>query len=705
MRTLQFSAVLLLLETIALGGQPAPELTKVPFTYILDYGPDHIRSPGYIERIRQAPPTLLHLGKDVPFTHNWGPIQALGGENQAYGMRKPYAKEDYIRQLSPEETRERVADLTRLVADLHQAGVKWVTPYICSMTVGGHPQRRAGFWEFFDSWDEYRAFGLGPRPAADPFEWLQVTPEGKPFFFYTFQGDFYPAYEPNIRFAACQNHPEWRYWTERIVENIARCGFDGVFVDNAGSLRCACSVCRQKWRKWIDGRYTAAERQELFGAASPAMGVASQPGLLWAETQRFRCDCLKEHLKAIARAGEQISGKHFLVFPNGGERRPEHILHIYPDADLIMFERSVGPNGTNPGMVLRPVVEDIAIKKYNDNVFEYKFVQCLRRHVRPILLTRPGYNLPRAERRLLEMNLASAALGNAEAAAFGGGGGFLQGTDPALMQVQKQYRDFFERHAALYEGLDSLAEVAVAVFPDLAWLEGSSQHQLEVRKATESLLDGHVPFDYLIADQVAAASLSRYAAVMLPRVSHLAGGQAEALRQYVEAGGMLVVTGEGPELDDKGRPLAPPLRALFDMPAGSQPLAVKQVGKGAVHASALPGQWAEQGAGREFSAVAGPETAALSKVRVSAFRRPGAAHYVIHLVNYNVPLGVEGGDPQVQRDIEVALRLPGIAVAPRVRCRDPQGAESDLSAEVKDGKVRFTLPELRIYKVLEVTGS
>jgi hypothetical protein len=154
-----------------------------------------------------------------------------------------------------------------------------------------------------------------------------------------------------------------------------------VFVDNAGSLRCACSICRRKWRKWIGGRYTAAERQELFGAADPAMGVASQPGLLWAETQRFRC------------------------------------------------------------------------------------VQCLRRNVRPILCTRPGYNLPRTARRLLEMNLASAALGNAEAAAFGGGGGFLQGTDPALMEVQKQYRRFFERHAALYEGLDSLAEVAVFMSP------------------------------------------------------------------------------------------------------------------------------------------------------------------------------------------------------------------------------------------------
>lgn len=707
MRTLNFSAFLLIPLTAALGDQPAPVLTQVPFTYILDYGPDHIRSPAYIERISQAPPTLLHLGKDVPFTHNWGPIQALGGENQAYAKRKPYAPEDYIRRLSPAETKQRVADLTKLVDDLHQAGVKWVTPYICSMTIGGHPERRTGFWEFFDHWDEYQAFGLGPRPATDPIQWIQVTPEGKPHFFYTFTGEFYPAYEPNIRYAACQNHAEWRYWTEKVVENVARCGADGVFVDNAGSLRCHCPVCQQKWRTWIEQRYTADQRQSLFGTKEPALGDGKQPGLLWAETQRFRCGCLKEHLQAIADSGARITGKPFLVFPNGGERRPENILHIYPDTDLIMFERSVGPHGTNPGMVLRPLVEDVSVKKYNDNIFEYKFVQCLRRKVRPILLTRPGWQVPSAERKLLEMNLASAALGNAEAAAFGGGGGFLQRADPGLMQVQKQYRTFFERQPELYEGLDSFAEVAVVVLPDLAWLDGGTQHQVEVRKVTASLLDAHVLFDYLIDDQVTADKLAKYAAVVLPRVSHLAGDQAVALKQYVQAGGVLVVTGTPPQFDERGqRPAQPPLADLLAAQNPATPFAVGQAKKGvAVQSAALSADWFEKATGRELSVIAGPHTAELAKVRVNAFRQPGRSRYVVHLINYNVPLGVEARQPEAQRGVTVALRLPGITAAPHVRCYHPQGPAADLPAEVRAGQVRITLPELRIYKVLEIVGS
>lgn len=711
MRVSRFLCLLFILPGAAIGQPPAAVLTKTPFTYILDYGPDHINSPAYIERISAAPPTLLHLGKDVPFTHNWGPIEALGGENQAYGKRKPYAKEDYIRRLSLDDTRRRMAELTKLAADLHEAGVRWATPYLCSMTIGGHPERRAGFWEFFDHWDEYSSFGLGPKPATDPIGWLQRTPDGKPFFFYGFQGDFYPAYEPNIRYAVCQNQPEWRQWTEKVVENIARCGFDGVFVDNAGSLRCHCSTCRRKWRAWIDGRYTAEDRRKLLGTESPELGDGKQAGLLWAETHRFRSACLKDHLKVIADAGRGVTEKPFLVFPNGGEKRPENILHIYPDADLIMFERSVGPHGTHPGMVLRPVVEDVRIKKYNDNVFEYKFVECLRRNVRPILLTRPGYNVPRSERELLEMNLASAALGNAEAAAFGGGGGFLQSARPDLMQVQKRYRGFFESHQALYEGLDSFANVAVVVFPDLAWFDGDTRHQQEVRKATENLLDGHVLFDYLIGDQVVPDALAKYEAIVLPRVSHIAENHARALRQYVRSGGVLVVTGAVPEFDEKGqRPTASPLADLVGPSAASQSLAVKRFGQGTtVVAAALPAQgtklieWVEQVAGRRFSVVADAKTPALSKVRVNVFRDPGRPRYVVHLVNYNVPLGVESREPEIQGPIELALRLPGITSAAHIRCYDPEGQPLELSADVKDGAVRCALPELRIYRVLSIS--
>lgn len=685
-----------------------PQLTSPPLTYILDYGPKHVNSIEYIETIAKAPPTLLHLGKDVPLTHSWGPIQALGGENQAHGKRRPYGPEDDIRRLSPEELRQRMADLSKLVVDLHRAGVKWVAPYICSMTIGGRPDTRAGFWEFYDHWNEYQAFGLGPRPASDPIQWMQIAPDGSQQLFYKFTGDFYPPYEPNRRYAACLNNPNWRGWLEKVTENVARCGFDGAFVDNAGSLRCYCPCCKEKWRQWITRRYSEHQRQELFGTPEPELGT-SKPGLLWAETCRFRNASVTEHLDAIRRAGQRILGRPFLVFPNGGEQRPENVMLAYPEADLIMFERSFGPYGTNPGMVLWNAGGTVE-PKFNDNVFENKFVQCLRRKVRPIMLTRPGWEVPKSVREILEMNPDGAALGCAESAAFGGGGGFLVRIDAQCMQVQRKFRQFAESHAALFDGLDSLAQVAVAMFPEQTYF-GNRPHFAEVRQATEQLLDGHILFDYVLDHQFTAETLGRYAAVVVPHVSCISDRQAAALRSYLHAGGAALVTGPAPEMDELGRKPAPgPLDDVLEKPGRTEP-AVRAVGKGpAATVAALPAQgapladWLSKLAGEDLSVIRSAQTPLLAKIRVNAFRHPAGSRYVVHLLNYNVPLGVAPKELERPGPVEVALRLPSAVHAMHARCYDPWGQEADLPITLEGKLLRFTVPDLRVYKIVEIVA-
>ncbi len=691
------------------------QLSSPPFTYILDYGPKHINLPEYIETIAKSPPTLLHLGKDVPFTHNWGPIQALGGENQAYGKMRPYAKEDYIRRLSPEEVRQRIADLSKLVSDLHKAGVKWVTPYICSMTIGGRPDPRAGFWEFYDHWDEYKEFGLGERPKSDPIQWMQLAPDGKLQFFYRFEGPFYPPYEPNIRYAACHNNADWRRWIEKVTENAARCGFDGVFVDNAGSHRCYCAICKEKWRSWISGRYSEAERKELFGNADPGLSDGTprirgaQQGLLWAETKRFWNACIVEHHDAIRKAGEKILGRPFIVFPNGGEQRPEQILQAFPETDLIMFERSVGPYGTHPGMVLWRIIEDIGVKKYNDNVFEYKFVQCLRRKVRPIMLTRPGWQVPKKTEMMLEMNANAAVLGNAEAAAFGGGGAFLVRMNPECMQAQKKCREFFEKNARLFEGLDTYAQVGLAVFPEQGYF-GGKEHIGEVRKATQHLLDGHVLFDYVIEEQFTLENLRKYDAVVMPRIVYLSDRRADALKKYAQEGGRVVVIAAAGESDEKGRKRErPALDEMVERKAEGKEYAIKRVGAGATaFAEGLAPQgkrladWIESVAERKLSVVRSPEGPAMAKVRANAFAEPGKNRYIIHFVNYNVPLGVEAPEPEALGPIEVAVRLPAGGGPMKAVCHDPESEAAALPLQREGDAVRFTLPPLRIYKIVEL---
>ncbi len=156
--------------------------TTLPFTYVLDYGPRHVSNPDriltiqdrekvpqiqgdseYVNRVGTAPPSLLHLGKDVALNHGWGPVKSLGGENEAYG------RGDFVTRLTPDQVKDRIATMRELAGDLREAGVRWVIPYICAMTINGNHEKRSGFWEFYDHWDEYRSLGLGPRPASDPF--------------------------------------------------------------------------------------------------------------------------------------------------------------------------------------------------------------------------------------------------------------------------------------------------------------------------------------------------------------------------------------------------------------------------------------------------------------------------------------------------------------------------------------------------------
>ncbi|MEN6304237.1 MAG: hypothetical protein ABFD96_16005, partial [Armatimonadia bacterium] len=124
------SPITILLGVAAMA-QSVP--TVPPATYILDYGGSHLGNDKWLQETIAAGPQLLHLGKDVVMTHNWGPIKALGGENQAYG------KGDNVTRLTVAETRQRLQDLQAMTKALHDGGVPMVMPYICAMTIGGDP--------------------------------------------------------------------------------------------------------------------------------------------------------------------------------------------------------------------------------------------------------------------------------------------------------------------------------------------------------------------------------------------------------------------------------------------------------------------------------------------------------------------------------------------------------------------------------------
>ncbi len=299
------------------SGAPAEWRTRLPFPNLIDYGRYHVKNRRYLQTIRNAPPVLLQVGKDLAYSQCWGPILTMGGENQAGG------KPDEIRRLTPEELKRRIAELQHINAELHQRGARYILPYLCAMTICGDPMKRSGFWEFYDHASEYAEFGL-KMDRSDPSEWLQRNEDGTAMLYYKYgyPTRFYPRYEINHRLAADWHSPGWRSWTEEVTRMSARCGYDGVFLDNGTSQRSRAPHVLEKFRSYLRKKITLEQLSAWFGVQDYEQVVFPKSvtrGAAALQLMHFQASVLDEMIAAVRQAGatERADG-HFLVSINGG---------------------------------------------------------------------------------------------------------------------------------------------------------------------------------------------------------------------------------------------------------------------------------------------------------------------------------------------------------------------------------------------------
>jgi hypothetical protein len=255
--------------------------SREPITYVIDYGSEHLKDmDSYIAEISKAPPHLLHVAHDVPFPNTWGAVDGRGRRTIL---------------MSPGAVRRRSRTIEEFTTKLHEAGVDKVIPYICNQTIAGDPAKRRGIWKFYDHWDDYAEFGFGPRPP-DPVEWLAREEYGRPHFNYEMR---HSAFVPMgmQRYAPCPNNPHYRKYQRGVVENIARVGYDGVFVDNC-VINCYCMHCQTKFKEHIQDSFTARDQERLFGFEDPTEIELGTRGsrLHWVKTQ----PTFREYLAATA---------------------------------------------------------------------------------------------------------------------------------------------------------------------------------------------------------------------------------------------------------------------------------------------------------------------------------------------------------------------------------------------------------------------
>lgn len=253
-------------------------------------------------------------------------------------------------------------------------------------------------------------------------------------------------------------------------------------------------------------------------------------------------------------------------------------------------------------------------------------------------------------------------------------------------ETRTGFWDFFETHPQLYAGLDTYATVGLLVWPEQEWYENKA-HSAAVRRITDVLGEAHLLFDFVPESQTTLERLKRYDTVVAPEVRYLSDEQRSVLQAYLKAGGKLLTTGAFASHDErmKERPAEsfPELSARLDCREGEDLL--KAIGT--TSSAALAGGSAEE-----------------RHVKINAFAAD--QRIIAHVVNYNVPLGVDAAPLTEMKDFKLEIPLKPGVLSSKALCYTPGEAQAiDLPVHVVDGKAKLTLPSLGIYQVIELTVS
>lgn len=666
--------------------------TRAPITYIRDYSAGHLDNDEFLATIAANTPDLLVLGKDAPLHHNWGPVAGTGGENQAFG------KGEHIRGLSADELSEKTVKIRAMVARLHDAGVRWVMPYICTMTIGGHHEKRTGFWEFYDHWDEYRASRLGPRSTADPHDWMQREPDGTVRTYYQWDA---PYYAPNYRWAACVNNPAWRQHLGNVVRLAGEVGYDGVYMDNNCSTRCYCDFCQQAFQQYFAKRLNARELQADLGLQSPEEAqLGTEPKTyLWRLTSEFWTDSKLDFLRFLKTAGTKARGADFHIFANTGAwfHGSHEIPRVSTVASFIQSEENAGSTGAHPGLVREKIAGPLFYRTYNRRAVEYKFTQSVCNDLRVTMTTRNTRAGSHWARRAVDENPQAAQLAIAESAAYGGGGAFKMQLRWDKQHAVRSWRAFFQKHASLYEGCDAWAPVGVIAFGEQQYFSDSRAHQKSLETLALALASSHVLFDFVHEAHFSLDRLRRFRVVIVPSgVSWVSGPQLEVFRRYAGEHGKLLSLGDDfAAFDDKCR----------DRPQGEA--GIEQ----AVCLAASPSKAKlidalSDALGRPAGVLTNPAPG----LGVNAYAKPTCdrpTEIIVHLVNYNVPLGRESKEPPVPVEgVTARVPLPLNWRATSVAAFSPyEGEELATLSEQDRSTMTLRIPKLRLYQAVRIAGK
>lgn len=314
-------------------------------------------------------------------------------------------------------------------------------------------------------------------------------------------------------------------------------------------------------------------------------------------------------------------------------------------------------------------------------------------------------------------NLDSMLLHLAEASAFGGGAG----RDPGIRyayptytdEIRKPYYDlnkkffaFVDNNTDLFACLSPYAEVGI-VFHNVA----AKSDQSEVLDLATTLAGRGITYDVLGEERISKKNFDRFKVLIYHDVGKISDNEASLLLDFMTQGGVVIAVGDVGKYDSlyhlrafSANSIWPPVKfggaQVVQQPVGSGKYIY--VPAGSTNITDVT-SWITDWLGRSPGMFPTINSEALSRMRAAVWA--GQKRTVVHLVNYNVPLGLNNANKVATlENLEVKIKLPDNFRPSQVNIYSPE-ATSTVAVSFKennDGTTSFVVPKMRIYSIAEI---
>ena len=337
-------------------------------------------------------------------------------------------------------------------------------------------------------------------------------------------------------YTACVNNPAWQEYSTGVFRKAAENGFDGVHVDFASHYeRCFCPYCQAAWDayakdKGVTLKLTEAEHSNDFRVQ--------------ALLREFRIGCVCRFLGLCRDAARAITPGYCLDGTYHQDPGSTYQWQYGDHFDMMCIE------GTTWGD-FPPASQQIVWLKTSRGVSRGRVPMSVTYH----LLPDEQGEIHHARMASDRLEVALAEIMSQGAVSWLGLGGPKTGN--LLKEHQtlvKRYFKFFADNAAVVKDGRPRAQVALVFSPRSYLLQGQLRNAVYV--VGEALMKAHVPFTVIGDRDLTAAGLAPYQAVVALPMPVQSPQTAQALTQYVQSGGRLLVMGDQGKYDEDYRPQA-----------------------------------------------------------------------------------------------------------------------------------------------------